>query len=277
MTGGPQPTGLIGVSPLHHLEPLAGLVETADEPATILARLDAAIAAGDIAGLPGLFPDPGIAASCLRYAGISDANGNPLPEAHDRLIELRTLMALQGARAQWVPVMTVPPFLRRALPEGSVLETLSVFRRLATGASRRLVIASPFLDSGFATLVPAVARLVADGGHCLLITRDLLEEGPAGLNREVVNRLRSAVEDGGGEVSRLEAVSWEEAGLGIHMKVLIADSRTAYVGSANLTWGGLGDHAEIGVYLEGPPVAEIERLIEAVATTLRERRGWRAR
>jgi phosphatidylserine/phosphatidylglycerophosphate/cardiolipin synthase-like enzyme len=276
VVGGQQPAGFTG--PLHQLEPLAGLVEAADETATILTRLNMAIAAGDAKGLPELFPDSRTAASCLRYAGILDANGNLLPGAHDRLIELRTLMALQGGPAnRWAPVMTVPPFLRRALPEGSVLETLPVVRRLVTGARRRLLIASPFLDSSFAALVPAIARFVGNGGQCLLITRDLLEEGPAGRNRGIVNRLRSAVADAGSEVGRLEVVSWEEVGLGIHMKVLVADSGAAYVGSANLTWGGLGDHAEIGIYLEGSPVIEIERLIEAVAVTLRERRGWRAR
>jgi len=254
------------------------LIEASGDPDTILARLDTAIAVGDQVGLPELFPDPGIASSCLRYAGVLDMDGKQLAGARDRLIELRTLIAMQrGPANRWAPVMTVPPFLRQALPEGTVRETLTVFRRLVTGARHRLVIASPFLDSGFAALVPAIARLIGGGGHCLLVTRDLLDEGPAGRNRQIVNRLRSAVAAEEDREGRLEIVSWEEGGLGIHMKVLVADSGAAYVGSANLTWGGLGDHAEIGVYLEGPPVAEIERLIEAVAVTLRERRGWRAR
>jgi phosphatidylserine/phosphatidylglycerophosphate/cardiolipin synthase-like enzyme len=83
-----------------------------------------------------------------------------------------------------------------------------------------------------------------------------------------VNRLRDRCENS----SDFEVIHWEEAGLGLHMKALVVDSRQAYVGSANFTRGGFGYHAELGVLLEGPSAMKVERLLLTLAEEMRSRK-----
>jgi phosphatidylserine/phosphatidylglycerophosphate/cardiolipin synthase-like enzyme len=48
-----------------------------------------------------------------------------------------------------------------------------------------------------------------------------------------------------------------------HLKVLTADTSSAYIGSANITGAGLtGDNLELGVLVRGPAVAVVERVLD---------------
>jgi phosphatidylserine/phosphatidylglycerophosphate/cardiolipin synthase-like enzyme len=131
--------------------------------------------------------------------------------------------------------------------------------------------ASPFLDIGFENLISAIVCFVGRGGSFLLITRELAP--PGSHNSATVCELRRQCEND----SHLEIVSWEEEGLGLHLKAAVADSAKAYVGSANFTSGGMGDHAELGLKLSGPSVREIEHLLDLLADELRERKRLQSR
>lgn len=48
----------------------------------------------------------------------------------------------------------------------------------------------------------------------------------------------------------------------LHAKVIVVDRKIAFIGSSNLTWGGLTRNYEIGVKLEGPIVNKISELID---------------
>lgn len=258
---------------LGRLRPLASLVEATGDAEGSWKRIWEAIERGDPREVVACLPETESARPCLEEAGILDRSGRLAADARDRLLELRILMAVRAEpRDTWLPVVTVPPFLRPLFDEHRALETQTALRRLVTGARSELVVASPFLDRGFRSLVPAIVRLLGAGGRCLLITRDLLDVGTGGRNREVVEELRREARTGGD----LEVVSWEEAGLGVHMKVVVADSEQAYVGSANLTWGGMGRHAEVGVLLEGKGVEAIRTIMETVAEGIRRERSWQA-
>jgi len=257
---------------LERLEPLVALVLLTANPSATCDAMLASISEGEIATVPELFTSQDLVYPALRYAGIIDGVSQPLQSARDQMLRLQTLVALRlGEANSWSTVVTVPPYLRASLPAGEIAETLPVLRQLVIEAQRRLVIVSPFLDSGFVALEPALERFLHAGGTILLITRDLLDPGTD--NARVVNALRRRC----GSPPNLMTVSWEEEGLGLHIKAVIADSRLAYVGSANLTRGGMGSHAELGVRLEGPAVRGIERLLEILADELRRRRTLRAR
>ena len=47
----------------------------------------------------------------------------------------------------------------------------------------------------------------------------------------------------------------------LHAKVIVVDSSSALVGSANLSWGGLVGNHELGLVIEGPTVEKILRLV----------------
>ncbi|MGV9812185.1 phospholipase D-like domain-containing protein [Streptomyces cellulosae] len=70
---------------------------------------------------------------------------------------------------------------------------------------------------------------------------------------------------------RLKVCPWDESGLGVHFKVVLADDQLAYVGSANLTPGGTEAHAEAGVLLRGKQVKSLSRWLRAVADELTRR------
>ena len=127
--------------------------------------------------------------------------------------------------------MTVPAYLRPGLPEGAVEETLPVWRRLLTRATRRVVISSPFLDAGFAQLVPALGRLTANGCDVLLITRALRDWRDGEANREAVQRLREACAH-----PRLDVVSWNEEGLGLHLRSTRPPPMSAAPTSRGVEW-----------------------------------------
>lgn len=257
---------------LESLTPLAGLVAATADPAATCAALLAAAGTGTPDAAMQVIGGGDLVRPALRYAGLLDADGRWTPDARDRLLRLEGAVAVMVSGVdRWLPVMTVPAYLRGALPGGRVDETFPAIRDLIAGAGRRVVMASPFLDAGFEQLIPAITRFLVNGGQFLLITRDLVN--PASPNARVVAVLRAACASN----RNLEVVSWEEEGLGLHMKALVADARQAYVGSANFTWGGLGQHAELGIRLEGPAVAEIEHLLDGLATALRSRRRLRAR
>jgi hypothetical protein len=257
---------------LERLDPITSLILTAGDPAAICQTMVAAVEAGDVEGLIAATGDRSLAIPAFRYAGILTAGQELTPEARDILIRLDTLIIVRSVETdRWVPVMTVPAYLRLALAEGQVPETFPVLTDLISSARKRLVIASPFLDPGFERLAPGVERLVHEGGTCTLITRELLVEDSH--NAKAVARLRSRC----GNASALDVVSWEEGGLGLHMKVVVVDSCRAYIGSANFTWGGMGQHAEMGVRLDGPSVPMIEQLLDKLADELRGRRRLHAR
>lgn len=257
---------------LESLDPLVDLLSRGVDGRAACATLVGFVERGDATSLPGVFLDRELALVALRYANIIDEGGRITRNARDQLIRLDTVLGLRELGSdRWTAVMTVPDYLRTALKDGPVVETLPTIRRMVASAQRRIILASPFLNQGFGELTANLARFLASGGELLVITRQLLD--PESLNAQAVGRLRSACND----QDRLDIVSWEEEGLGLHLKAVIADSRTAYVGSANLTWGGFGDHAELGVLLEGPSVAGVERALDGLALELRRRRRLQAR
>ncbi|MDP9437562.1 MAG: phospholipase D-like domain-containing protein [Actinomycetota bacterium] len=258
---------------LEALEPLVELAESTAEPQTTCAAAMEAAAAGDVDALVRVLGDERFSRPALRYAGVLDADGQLTDTARDQLVRVQTLVAGRDSLARadrWDGVMTVPPYLKDAVRAYGVRETVEVLRDLFSGASARIVMASPFLDKGFHELIPEVAGFVARGGEFLLLTRGILvSEHNAGIVRELRRRC--------GNTGKLDVVSWEEEGLGLHMKALVADSSRAYVGSANFTWYGMTQQAELGTLLEGPSVIGLERLLDSLADVIRKRKRVRAR
>ena len=52
--------------------------------------------------------------------------------------------------------------------------------------------------------------------------------------------------------------------LASHAKVLLADGKKAYIGSANLTEHGMARFVEIGVLLYGPQAKQLWRVLQAI-------------
>ncbi len=208
-----------------------------------------------------------------------DQAGRVTSEAAVRLAQAAVLTEA-AADSGWELVLTVPGFLRTALDtlvaeQGAGArprETTTTLRQVAAAARSRLVIAAPYLHTEFVRLLATdVERLLAAGGEVVVVTRALALTAPerSSANVEAVTLLRQAADRAGG---RLTVRSWEEGGLGIHFKVLLADDELAYIGSANLTPGGTLAHAEAGVLLHGHGVAVLRRWLDVVCDELARRR-----
>lgn len=260
---------------LETLEPLVELIVATPDPQATCDVAMMAVEAGDVETLIRALDDDRFARSALRYGGVLDREGRLTTSARDQLLRVQVLVATQIAPVspdRWDGVITVPPYLKNALSLQEVRETAPVLRDLISKATTSIVMASPFLDKGFHELMPEVSGFMDRGGRFLLITSNLLESRHnAGVVRELRNDFANE------NANRLEVVSWEEEGLGLHMKTLVADSSRAYVGSANFTWYGMRQQAELGVLLEGPRVAGLERLLHSLATVVKGRKRLRAR
>ncbi|WP_025225625.1 phospholipase D-like domain-containing protein [Fimbriimonas ginsengisoli] len=132
--------------------------------------------------------------------------------------------------------------------EFDVRRTAGVLVQLVTEAKEELLIASPFItaddeymggESMYQSLVAATKRGVKL--ICFLSTSGAKDVLSNGLHRELHNLTLF-------EPSSALAA---EKRMGSHAKVVIADSMSAYIGSANFTYPGLHSQLEIGVHVHG--------------------------
>ncbi|MGW1169949.1 phospholipase D-like domain-containing protein [Streptomyces sp. NPDC002550] len=268
---------------LEPLRPLVSLLLQASAPVdTAAAATNVAAAAGTALEVSTVIMnaviDRRLVSYALAHAGILDEEGN-LTEGASLLLAQAHAMVAMSVEEGWELVLTVPAFLKDSLSTmsrdnggpGLPLDTGRTIREVAETAQTRLVIAAPYLHPSFATaLAPALTTLLQDGGTATIITRALGWSAPnrSNANVDAVTVLREAA---GTARRRLTVCSWDEAGLGVHFKVVLADDRLAYIGSANLTPGGTGAHAEAGVLLRGSRVRSLSRWLQVVADELTRR------
>lgn len=268
---------------LESLRPLQALLSQASDPVGLAKRL--ADLAGDgargtviAAELAAEVIDDRLARPTLAYAGVLDQHGAAAPLAAVRLAQLQ-VVAEMAAGDHWELILTVPDFLRRPLEElvdrhGAAArprETRAAVEEIASSARYSLTVAAPYLHTDFVeSLAPSIERVLTGGGDVTVVTRALALSAPerSTANVAAVRALREAA----GRAGRALSVrSWNEPGIGVHFKVVIADDRLAYLGSANLTPGGMAGHAEAGVLLRGRRVRELSRWLSFVAKELGRR------
>lgn len=92
-------------------------------------------------------------------------------------------------------------------------------------------------------------------------------------NADAIALLRSVAD---GKPGRLVVASWEESGLGVHLKVVLGhragDGPVAYIGSSNPTPGGTLGHAETGVLAHGKQVELLSRWLDVTVAEMERRR-----
>jgi phosphatidylserine/phosphatidylglycerophosphate/cardiolipin synthase-like enzyme len=257
------------------LNPLIDALQQAGDPIEACNDLSTRAAAdGDLVATLATRAPPAaeFAYEVLRHAGVVNSRGRPTTDAAVRLAQTQALLAERAAATTAALAVTVPAYLRAEIPVGRFTETAPALRAIAQSAQHRLFIAAPYLHPGFIeTLAPATEALARRGGTTVVITRALstASAAPASANTAAIAILRDRLTEAGGT---LDVFSWEEEGLGMHFKCIAADRTSAYIGSANLTWGGTDAHAEAGVVLHGPEVARFVEWLEVVAQALRKRR-----
>jgi hypothetical protein len=223
------------------LNPLVDLLNHAPDPTGFAAQLLAATTPGDTgtgAGAAGAaagsaeqvwqvctqhLSEPALIGPVLSFAEILAGPARSAPLTDVARLRASAAQALLAARQadRWELVLTVPGFLRERLDALAGLagsarprQTATVLTDVAASATAELIIAAPYLHTGFVQfLVEPVTRLLERGGTVLVLTRALSLRAPkaSSANVEAVEMLSTA---GAGAPSRLCVCSWEARGLG---------------------------------------------------------------
>ena len=162
-----------------------------------------------------------------------------------------------GATVAWAPVATLPIEIREHLRPPVVRQTAGALLELIDGSSEEVLLATPFLDTpAIGTLADSLVAARRRGVDLAVVT----SVGRGG----VIAGLASLQREGNPGHLRVTEVRTDVSPLGSHAKVLVADRRRAYVGSANMTAAGFGRNVEVGVEVQGPQVADLARLLLAL-------------
>lgn len=137
--------------------------------------------------------------------------------------------------------------------------TVGVLTLLIAQAQQQIVIAAPFLqrDEGLSKppLSNALDAALARGVHVhILSTGAALQDLSVGTK---ATQYTSQI-----HLYQPQVNIEDSTKLGSHAKFCLADGKQAYIGSANLTRPGLGQHLEIGVLVEEEIAKQLQYLWE---------------
>ncbi len=155
----------------------------------------------------------------------------------------------------WAYRKSLPPALR-----SSFRELDHFVRTLCASATCDLVLVAPYLSSaGLESLRAPIARSVQRGAWVRLVTGDLNQR--TGVNRRALRALVEG-EDGAIIKQRLRILTaTEKLPALIHAKIILADEKQGYLGSANLSRNALGKNFELGVSLSLPQLRSLHSLL----------------
>lgn len=273
---------------LDAVTPLADLLARAPNPDATIASIRAACAEGpaavvrvvqEAAEAAGI--NPRLTHLAIAHAGLTATDNTPAAVMRLAAVSGALEILVETRRETDVSlVFTVPAFLADAFdtftsmnPGVRAERTAAVVSAVAADARSSLMLAAPFLAAiAVDALMPSVCRVLDADGTVTVITRALSPRSPepAKPNITVVESLRTAA---AGRPGRLRVSSWEEEGLGVHLKAVVADDAHAYLGSANFTGSGQLGHAEAGVRLPSRLALPLARWLGLLADALDARRA----
>ena len=142
--------------------------------------------------------------------------------------------------------------------EADLQHTESILRHLATQATERFAVLSPFLDTGGTEHLLGLFNATLPNVNRVLVTRSQGGSLPSALQAVMpaLTELGVAVHD-----------YWLPRGWGyetFHAKVLLADAKMAYLGSANMTQASLSLSMELGTLLKGRSVNTLVSVVDAI-------------
>jgi hypothetical protein len=173
-----------------------------------------------------------------------------------------------------VTLPMTPSVLEQHLPgapgrPGGYIDTPAAFLRVASAAQERFVVLSPFVNrSGFEWLRSLMSR-VNGRAQKILVLRDisLYAVDLAVHHRDWLQALGVSILDYNlshpAEARRMLPIET------FHAKIVLADNRLAYIGSANFLGSGSGTSLEAGVLVDGRAAAQVARLVDGIVRAAR--------
>lgn len=165
-----------------------------------------------------------------------------------------------------------PGFEGRTPAEYDMRQISSALLDVCRTADDSLLVVSPFLESqGIEWLQPGIEGAIRRGVDVTIVSRELREGEPN------MRALTDLVEIEGGKHGTLRVYDYYEPDphsekplYTLHSKVIVADEREAYIGSANFTNYGLSQNLEVGVILRGEEVTDLQAVFTDVIDRARE-------
>ena len=176
------------------------------------------------------------------------------------------------------PLVTFPddPAFSESTPASFDMEgLLSTLASQAKRTEREIVLLSPFFEGGgLGRLADVLLDALDRGVELTIVTRYLAD--PESHNYDVIDSFveRAIKREVRSNISLVDYTVWdsetamseqhqdgENPQYTLHAKVMLFDSRAAYVGSANVTDYGFNRYLELGVLLEGAKVASFRELV----------------
>lgn len=154
------------------------------------------------------------------------------------------------ADGSWAPVVSGVGLDPKSFPRVTGETLIAMIGK----ARREILIATAYVDGGAITsLLPSLASAARRGAKIVFAGVRKLERDNALATLEAEFASRGLT---GLTVKRLETLEGFP-----HLKVLVADGRAAYLGSANFTWAGMTTNFEIGALVEGSGVEAIRSFV----------------
>lgn len=180
-------------------------------------------------------------------------------------VEHHEVKPLCSAPAQLDGVLA-PQATQSGLWGGSLLAALG---RLLGSARHDMAIFAPYWRAdGVQSLLSTASRNDYSGLRVRLFTQAAYRMGAS--DQEGVNHFVKKMQSMGAQVQTYAPMD-DYNGIApfLHAKLMVADAKRAYVGSANFTASGLEHGIEAGVLLTGEPAASFGRWSQAVETICR--------
>ena len=194
---------------------------------------------------------------------------------------IRTLAAQQQRvpTTEVTPLVTFPddPAFGGSTPASFDMEgLLSALASQVKRTEREIVLLSPFFEGdGLGRLADVLLDALNRGVELTIVTRYLADSDSH--NYDVIESFMQRASEQGviSEITLVDYTVWEDTTpigkqrqngenpqFTLHAKVMLFDSRAAYVGSANVTDYGFNRYLELGVLLEGATVTAFRDLCE---------------
>ena len=133
----------------------------------------------------------------------------------------------------------------------------SVMQEIILGASKEIQIVG-YVFTPQASQILALVRQAAEKGISVTFVVNNLDSQNEKVKLELLQLRKS--------YPRVRVVDFhDKEGRQLHAKVVVADRRSAVIGSANFSWGGMVANYEIGVLIVGDAAWKLAQVIDRLA------------
>lgn len=166
-------------------------------------------------------------------------------------------------------IATIPPVLATGKYIADIRTISSSIKHLIVEAEKDIWVVNPYFDIfGMGVFLPFFSESAKRGVNIKIITRGVFERGWTGrlfeslnmlINKFCEDKLENQLQIRDFYIRKQESRGYKYS---IHSKIMLADTKSCYIGSANVTKSSLRMNFELGIILRGEYVKTIKEIVE---------------